>query len=90
MSDLRERVARAMYEAEGGTKWDVLENSNKTDYRNVATAAIAIVLDEAAKVVDDELASMPTATTDLYEAGYNIACREIAAAIRALASPSAS
>lgn len=49
--ELVEKVARALYEAEGGVDWDNLDEGNKQDFRNVAPVAIAIVLEEAAKRV---------------------------------------
>jgi len=50
---LREKVARAIYEHTGGTKWDVLgEEGTKEDYRIEADAAIAVVLEEAARVAE--------------------------------------
>jgi hypothetical protein len=49
---LREKVARALYEAEGGTKWDILGEGKKDDYRYLADAAIDVALEEAAAICD--------------------------------------
>lgn len=50
---LREEVARALYEAEGGIRWGAMEESDKNDFRNVADAAIAVVGERMAKVADE-------------------------------------
>jgi hypothetical protein len=52
MSDLVERVARGLYDAEGGTKWDILGEGKKDDYRYLAKTATTIALEEAAKVAE--------------------------------------
>jgi hypothetical protein len=55
---LREKVARAIYEGTGGTKWDILEEEGtKEDYRIEADAAIDVVLEEAARQFDEMLSS---------------------------------
>jgi hypothetical protein len=61
MSDLVERMARASYEAEvnrwpqyknGFQEWEKLGPETKERFRFAARAAMAIVLEEAAKVAD--------------------------------------
>lgn len=56
MSDLRERVARAIFES-GEDKqyhisWTTLEETAKDLFRNEADVAIALVLEQAAKVAE--------------------------------------
>jgi hypothetical protein len=41
-AEMVERVARALYEAEGGTKWNILYEGKKDDYRYSARCAIAL------------------------------------------------
>ena len=78
-SNLRERVARAIEESLYGT-----ERIGRTDtlqYGLEADAAIAIVLEEAAKVADEIKVKYPMDDGDY---GHNGALEEAAAAIRAL------
>ena len=89
MSDLRERVAKAMCDAVNveGT-WEETGTLHREKVWFVsADAAIALVLEEAAKVADDEACyceDTGSAPSDFGNAGRNDAARTIAAAIRAL------
>jgi hypothetical protein len=74
MSDLVERVARALCDAEWGDGiWDkpglLSEETERKSYRELARAAVAIALEEAAKVADENACDC---------------CFYIAAAIRAM------
>lgn len=64
-SDLRERVARAMYDAYvkhhpngvfAGMSWEDLDSKVQDSFYVEADAAIALVLEEAAKVCDEHAA----------------------------------
>jgi hypothetical protein len=76
MSDLVERAARAVYEAQGGVNWERRYEEDKQDYRNLASAAVAIALDEAAKVVTEHYEALST--------GHRLMVANMAAAIRKL------
>lgn len=77
MSDLRERVAVAIMTAKAGPSFGETQ-------RNMADAAIALVLEEAAKVAEDmPIQGHGNLATAPYAAAKQVA-DEIAAAIRAL------
>jgi hypothetical protein len=88
--DLVERVARALCEAKNDN-W-LARNFNETGdgtdpeenreyYRSLANIAIAIALEEAAKVVTAETDEYPI---DDFDRGVNCGIRNAAAAIRAM------
>lgn len=80
---LRERVAEAIHDGLGGNGWayanyggdELVTEADKL--AKAASAAIAIVLEEAARCADNAMSS---------NYSWNDACVEIAAAIRALAT----
>jgi hypothetical protein len=88
---LREKVARAIA-ATQDEEWEnpalFLADANDTAesgreaYRDMADAAIAVVLEEAARVADDK--TIGANTNDVFDAGWASACADIAAAIRGL------
>jgi hypothetical protein len=84
-SDLRERVARAMIAKDSGPEGSLLFKFHWQEfaegYLTSADAAIAIVLEEAAKVADEIKVKYPMDDGDY---GHNGALEEAAAAIRAL------
>lgn len=78
---LVEAVARAMWEADGAEFKDLWSDDLRC-YEDQARAAIAVVLEEAAKVAE---AQMPVGLADdLLDVGKQLQTRAIAAAIRAL------
>jgi hypothetical protein len=72
-ADLVERVAKAICKADGGD-WSDNKEAGKMLYRHEATAAIAIALEEAARVAENHREPNPFPTRQ----------RAIAAAIRAM------
>ena len=52
--ELVEKVARAIYEAEGGTAWDRLYEGTKDDYRAIARAALSV----ARQAISEECAAV--------------------------------
>lgn len=82
VSDLREQVAKALHEVERGGCWDDEDEYHKQDFYNMAEPAIALVLEEAAKVAEFRIGCDEwSADTN---SGYECASREIAADIRKL------
>lgn len=88
--DLVERVAmilmgRFMVSQEDAAHiWHGMYEPEKEQFRREARAAIAVALEEAAKVTEEKLASMPALTQSLYDVGYNVALYDTAAAIHAM------
>lgn len=82
--ELVEKVARAMCASDfdGDTNvYDLKNNNFRSDYLFRARAAIAVVLEEAAKVADGKLDCDPM---DDFDTGWSAACADIAAAIRGM------
>jgi hypothetical protein len=83
MTNLRERVARAICDTdwgEGHYDSDALSQLELTAYEIMASAVIAIVLEEAAKECMEELPE----GDDEFTKGYRLACEENARNLRAL------
>jgi hypothetical protein len=84
MSDLVERVAQAICDAEWGDgHWDkpgLISDTERKSYRELARAAIRIALEEAAR--ESRPPSHMLGSADSYANGYRAACADIAAAIR--------
>jgi hypothetical protein len=78
MIELRERVAAVIADVE------YPRLPPRAEHYEMADAAIALVLEEAAKVADDEAYGFPPEMLTKHGVGYERACRDIAAAIRAM------
>ena len=101
MTDLREKVARAIHDGPllaDDYDFDAPKNKKASDWcREVADAAISIVLEEAAKVADEKSAFFAKRSTEIADSdepdivsgsmqmhGASFGARKAAAAIRAL------
>lgn len=84
--ELVEKVAKALCDTEWGDgiwgKPGLLSQMEQDAYNGLATAAIDIALEEAARVADDK--TIGANSNDVFDAGWASACADIAAAIRAM------
>jgi hypothetical protein len=72
--ELVEKMARAIYEAEGGTAWERLYNGTKDDYRNTARATLSV----ARPAIKEECVDA------VFEVGDHASASAYADAIRAM------
>lgn len=88
--ELREKVAKALCDTEWGDGiWDkpgLLSQMEQDAYNGLATAAIDIVLEEAARVADRNAAEAWTEGAEETRGLMRLQAADIAAAIRALIS----